>query len=135
MRGLLPEFLKANPGAQVELIISNQSIDLGKSEADVALRLGSPGQDSLYATRVASVGFGLYASKEYVRLYGLPENDADLLKHRFIGMSGKLARFEPSVWLNDFAPHENVWRYRPTAWASAISRLRMGSVLHFWPVS
>jgi DNA-binding transcriptional LysR family regulator len=21
-------------------------------------------------------------------------------------MSGKLARFEPSVWLNDFAPHE-----------------------------
>ncbi|KXV03696.1 hypothetical protein CR51_16460 [Caballeronia megalochromosomata] len=103
--GLLPGFLEANPGARVELIISNQSIDLGKSEADVALRLGSPGPDSLYATRVASVGFGLYASKEYVRVHGLPGNDRDLAQHRFLGMSGKLARFEPSVWLNDFAPH------------------------------
>jgi DNA-binding transcriptional LysR family regulator len=104
--GLLPGFLEANPGARVELIISNQSIDLGKSEADVALRLGSPGPDSLYATRVASVEFGLYASKEYARVHGLPKNDADLVAHRFIGMSGKLARFEPSVWLNDFVPHE-----------------------------
>ncbi|MEM5433008.1 LysR family transcriptional regulator [Cupriavidus oxalaticus] len=104
--GLLPGFLEANPGARVELIISNQSIDLGHNEADVALRLGSPGHDSLYAMRVASVEFGLYASREYVRVHGIPTNDADLESHRFIGWSGKLARFEPAVWLNDIVPHE-----------------------------
>jgi DNA-binding transcriptional LysR family regulator len=102
---VLPGFLDANPGARVELIISNQSVDLGNNEADVALRLGSPGHDSLYAVRVANVGFGLYASPEYVRVHGLPANEADLAGHRFIGMSGKLAKFGPAAWMNDFVPH------------------------------
>jgi len=86
------------------MIISNQSIDLNNSEADVALRLGSPGPDSLYAARVANVGFGLYASHDYIRCNGMPKGEADLLKHRFIGMSGSLARFEPSTWFNRITP-------------------------------
>jgi len=102
--GLLPGFLAANANARVEMIISNQSIDLNNSEADVALRLGSPGPDSLYAARVANVGFGLYASHDYIRCNGMPKGEADLLKHRFIGMSGSLARFEPSTWFNRITP-------------------------------
>ena len=106
--GLLPGFLAVNPNARVEMIISNQSIDLNNSEADVALRLGSPGRDSLYATRVANVGFGLYASHDYIRCNGMPQSEADLLKHRFIGMSGRLARFEPSTWFNEIVPGDCV---------------------------
>ena len=102
--GLLPGFLAVNPNARVEMIISNQSIDLNNSEADMALRLGSPGRDSLYATRVANVGFGLYASHDYIRCNGMPKSEADLLKHRSIGMSGRLAGFEPSTWFNKIIP-------------------------------
>src|SRR5262249_7783746 len=106
--GLLPAFLEANPGARVELIISNQSVDLRNNEADMALRLGSAGHDSLYATKVANVGFGLYASREYGRVHGIPKNDAELAAHRFIGMTGKLARFEPTAWLNNIVSHESM---------------------------
>jgi DNA-binding transcriptional LysR family regulator len=106
--GLLPGFLAVNPNARVEIIISNQSVDLNNSEADVALRLGSPGPDLLCATRVANVGFGLYASHDYIRCNGMPKSAADLLKHRFIGASGKLARFEPSIWFNRIMPGDCV---------------------------
>jgi DNA-binding transcriptional LysR family regulator len=34
----------------------------------------------------------------------MPKGEADLLKHRFIGMSGSLARFEPSIWFNRITP-------------------------------
>jgi DNA-binding transcriptional LysR family regulator len=77
-------------------------------QADVALRLGSPGPDSLYATRVAKVGFGHYASHDYIRCNGMPKSEADLLKHRFIGVSGRLARFEPSIWFNKIVPADRV---------------------------
>jgi DNA-binding transcriptional LysR family regulator len=98
--GLLSTYFESHPNARVEMVINNQSIDLNNSEADVALRLGSPGSDSLYASKAANVSFGFYASRHYIEKAGMPENDAELDTHRFIGMSGVLSRFEPTIWMN-----------------------------------
>lgn len=98
--GLLSAYFESYPNARVEMVINNQSIDLNKSEADVALRLGSPGPDSLYASKAANVTFGFYASRQYIEKAGMPKNDAELDTHRFIGMSGGLSRFEPTIWMS-----------------------------------
>jgi DNA-binding transcriptional LysR family regulator len=40
-------------------------VSLAKREADVALRYGSPKDSELVARRVATISFGLYASRAY----------------------------------------------------------------------
>jgi DNA-binding transcriptional LysR family regulator len=99
--GLLCAYFESYPHARVEIVINNRSIDLNNGEADVALRLGSPGSDSLFASKVANVSFGFYASRDYIEKAGMPKNDAELAAHRFIRMSGVLSRFQPAIWMNN----------------------------------
>lgn len=104
--GLLAAYFESYPNARVEMVINNQSIDLNNNEADVALRLGSPGPDSLFASKAANVSFGFYASRDYLEKAGMPKNDAELATHRFIGMSGALSRFEPARWKSNITSED-----------------------------
>jgi DNA-binding transcriptional LysR family regulator len=59
LRGLHPDLI-------VELVAGAQAVSLVRREAEVALRLFRPREESLAARRLATVGFGLYASRAYV---------------------------------------------------------------------
>jgi len=68
-------------------------------EADIALRWRSPGeQNSLIGRKVAEVGFGLFASPDYLERRGAPKTPEDLMQHDGVIaqiMDGK------SLWLMD----------------------------------
>jgi DNA-binding transcriptional LysR family regulator len=57
---------KLHPGIAVELVSSNEVLDLTKGEADLAVRLGDTPQQGLIVKKVIEAEVGVYASKSYV---------------------------------------------------------------------
>ena len=76
--GVLPPHLAAFraewPRIELELLVSDSVLDLARREADVALRVGNPVQDTLVGRRVGRLAFAVYASAELLaREAGDPE--------------------------------------------------------------
>jgi DNA-binding transcriptional LysR family regulator len=98
--GAMPELRKRHPELDVELLGTNQILNLAQREADLALRNVRPKQRSLTARKVGQLGGCVYASKLYLERRGTPLSrqavgDHDILVYEtFGGMPG----FE---WLKD----------------------------------
>jgi DNA-binding transcriptional LysR family regulator len=58
-------FHERYPAIDLEVIGGSRVVSLARREADVALRYGSPKDSELVARRVATISFGLYASRAY----------------------------------------------------------------------
>ena len=82
---MLTSFRNANPGVDVELVLSNKNEDLTRRDADVAVRMSRPTQNSLVAKKVGELTIGFYATAEYIARKGLPKNFDELDGHTLIG--------------------------------------------------
>jgi DNA-binding transcriptional LysR family regulator len=83
---MLPRFLgelrALHPDLVINLEISARQANLAQREADIALRLGRPGdQASLIARRVAQIGMGFYAAPSYLEAHGRPTHVSGLAEH------------------------------------------------------
>jgi DNA-binding transcriptional LysR family regulator len=86
---LLPPVLaamrQALPDIQIELVSSNQVSNLLRREADIALRMMRPEQNSLIARKIGDVRLGAYASRGYLESRAPLRKASDLLQHELIG--------------------------------------------------
>ena len=86
---LLPPILaamrQALPDIQVELVSSNQVSNLLRREADIAVRMVRPEQNSLIAKKIGNVSLGVYAHRDYLARSRPLRKPADLLQHELIG--------------------------------------------------
>lgn len=86
---LLPEMLaplrEAHPGLTFEIVPTNQSSDLLRRDADIALRMVRPQQGALLARKVGDVLLGLYARRDYLEKHGTPQSLTDIAGHALIG--------------------------------------------------
>lgn len=73
------------PGIQLELTQSNRLEDLLRRDADVAVRMVAPTQQSLVARKVGVVPIGLYAHARYLDAHPPPRNVEQLKAHSLIG--------------------------------------------------
>lgn len=91
---LLPALLAELHGFDLELIAEDGLSNLMESEADLAVRLVRPTQQSLVARRVGTIQFGLYASRSYLRRHRAPERASELSSHVTVGFdrSEQMAR-------------------------------------------
>ena len=63
----LGEFVDLYPEIKLQLLLSDDDLDLGMREADVALRLREPIQPDLIRRRLFTVHFHAYASADYLQ--------------------------------------------------------------------
>ncbi|RFB81397.1 LysR family transcriptional regulator [Methylovirgula sp. 4M-Z18] len=86
----LGEFLELYPEIKLQVILTDDELDLGMREADVALRLRQPVQPDLIQRRLFTMHFHAFASPEYLKRHGHPRTLEDLDHHRIIafGSSG-----------------------------------------------
>jgi DNA-binding transcriptional LysR family regulator len=86
---LLPPVLvalqRAEPGIQVELVVSNGVTNLLRREADIAVRMVRPVQGSLVARKLGEIAIVACAHRLYLKRNGIPASREDLLRHRLIG--------------------------------------------------
>ncbi len=94
------EFLDHYPDVRVELILSDEELDLSMRQADVAIRLRQPVQGDLIQRRLFTVHFHVYASTEYLKRFGQPEKLVDLDNHRILSFGGSMPHYLLAVhWL------------------------------------
>lgn len=86
---LLPPVLarlqQAEPGVQVELVASNQITNLLRREADIAVRMVRPAQQSLVVRKLGELPIVAAAHERYLARAGTPRRSEDLARHRLIG--------------------------------------------------
>jgi DNA-binding transcriptional LysR family regulator len=96
----LAEFLDQYPDIRVELILTDEELDLSMREADVAVRLRQPTQPDLIQRRLFTVHFHAYASPAYIKRFGEPMGLEDLDKHRILSFGGSFPSYLLAVhWL------------------------------------
>jgi DNA-binding transcriptional LysR family regulator len=74
-----------HPDLTLELVLTNRVQDLLHREADIAVRMTPPRQESLVARRIGVIEIGLHATPEYLAQHGTPRTTADLAHHTLIG--------------------------------------------------
>ncbi len=63
---ILDEFVKLHPLVNIEVIITDETIDMVENNIDIALRGGAPGTSGMIARRLGEGELGLYASPAYI---------------------------------------------------------------------
>ena len=75
-----------HPGIEIEVVASNEVSNLLRRDADIALRMVQPMQESLLARRIAVMPMGAFASKAYLARRGRPLRAAELVQHDLVGL-------------------------------------------------
>ncbi|MGE6697389.1 LysR family transcriptional regulator [Hyphomonas sp. NPDC076900] len=83
--GMLAPLRDAHPGLSFEIIATNQSSDLLRRDADIAIRMVRPQQAALLARKVGNVELGLFAHRDYLARHGTPNRLDDMAGHALIG--------------------------------------------------
>jgi hypothetical protein len=72
-------------------LLSDDDLDLGMREADVALRLREPSQPDLIRRRLFTVHFHAYGSADYLRKRPQPRKVEDLDRHHLVAFGAPTA--------------------------------------------
>jgi DNA-binding transcriptional LysR family regulator len=79
---LLDGFMARYPDVRVELVASDEPLDLVASQIDLALRLGALPDSTQSARQLCRSGSHVYASLDYIRRHGAPSSPDELRQHR-----------------------------------------------------
>jgi DNA-binding transcriptional LysR family regulator len=81
---LIPAFLKRYPKISIDMVMSDEVIDIVGSGFDVAIRSGILADSNLIARKLAPLRSVLCASPEYLEQHGYPQKLPDLKQHNCI---------------------------------------------------
>lgn len=85
---------EAHPGIHIHIIATNQTSDLGRREADIAIRSYRPTQPDLVARKIRDGEAYLYATPAYLASIGDPTTPAELSRAEFVAFD------ETDVFMN-----------------------------------
>jgi DNA-binding transcriptional LysR family regulator len=80
----LPKFLAAHPGLVMDVVLDDRVIDLVEEGIDVALRMGSLGDSTLTARKLANGPRYVLGTAAYFARHGIPATPAELTQHAAI---------------------------------------------------
>ncbi len=86
---LVPAFLAEHPELSIDLVFTDQVVDLIEERADIAIRV-APGPlrgNQLMARKIGESAVAVVASPDYLARHGEPKTPADLAKHNLIGFN------------------------------------------------
>jgi DNA-binding transcriptional LysR family regulator len=106
---VLTEFQQAYPEIVVRYLTGDRLFRLEYGEAHVAVRAGSaPDQPDNVVQPFVTQDFTLFASEGYIARHGLPEGEADLAEHWFVGADDPNSRAPFFRWMRETIPYERV---------------------------
>jgi DNA-binding transcriptional LysR family regulator len=78
---VLSEFQKLYPAVNVEVILTDKTVDLVSEGIDLAIRAGDLKDSTLISKKLGSVYFALFASPKYLKSAGTPKSPKELKDH------------------------------------------------------
>jgi DNA-binding transcriptional LysR family regulator len=130
---LIDAFHTRYPGLRIELVMSDQFLDLSTGEADIAIRAGEPKDEALVGRTIAETPWALYASRSYFERHGRPERPKDIERHLVVAFDGAIANYPAARWLRSIAPRAPI-AARSDSWPAVISAVKSGAGLVPMPV-
>ena len=94
----ISEFNVLYPDIHLELLVSNQELNMSNRQADIAVRSTASPSEHLIGRQVCTLNWSVFASKAYEDKYGLPNNIDELAKHVLIGATGDMSRLPAFIW-------------------------------------
>lgn len=95
----LPSLLNQHPELALEVLTGINTVNLHRNDADLALRLVKPKTGNVTSRKLGTLGFGLYASEEYiVKRKGGRVGD-DFSEDALIGWTESSRHFPAAVWV------------------------------------
>ncbi|MEM1284538.1 MAG: LysR family transcriptional regulator [Pseudomonadota bacterium] len=98
----LSEFMAANPELTLQLMLSDDFVDLVGEGFDVALRIAELNDSTLVARKLAPIHRVLCASPDYIARHGTPKNLDELQEHSLLATQGQ------DVWKLEDAGREGI---------------------------
>lgn len=98
----LSDFFNLYPDIRLDVILTDDELDLTRRQADVAIRFYSPRQTELIARPLAHVRFALCASPAYLATHGTPMTVSDLDNHRMLAFGNNAPDYlRGASWILD----------------------------------
>lgn len=123
----LAEFQRENPKIAVSLDAGLWPNDEMRSEIDLSLQFDENKHHDNVATRLATYHYALFASPEYVRLYGKPRTLAEVADHRVIHHTAQTR--QPDTWHPKAAALQTLWnsQIETNSSAAVVTAVRAGA--------
>ncbi|MEO7655452.1 MAG: LysR family transcriptional regulator [Sphingomicrobium sp.] len=112
----LRELHDRHPDIVIDIDTREDVLDLGKGEADIALRSTSKSKqpDGVVGRRICLDDWTLYCSRDYAAQHGLPQAKEDLHNHSLIGGGGPALWRQYLGWVRELGLEENVTLHYPS---------------------
>ena len=124
-------YLAEYPEVRIRFVTDMRVFRLDYGEAHIAIRAGAAPQEPDNVVKpLMTLQTGLYAARSYVDRHGLPQNEAELVHHQFIGPENPDSRVPFYRWLHDKVPPDAI-SFRITEPAAALEALKAGLGLGF----
>ncbi len=128
---LIPAFRALYAEIRMELIATNQPIDLIEHHADIAIRVG-PQPDSSYVIRpLLRIPFRLVATPDYLAKHGRPRKPSDLRRHATAGLVSLGASISPPARVPDVYVFEKDGRREEVGFSFTLAATAPMSVFDF----
>lgn len=121
-----PAFLSAHPGLDLEVRADVRALDLVRGEADIAVRLFRPREQSLVGRRLGTERYALYASPDYLARRGAPRGARDLAGHDLVLYVRDLDRMPTQAWIRKTAAGARV-AFRSSTTTSLVAACGAGA--------
>jgi DNA-binding transcriptional LysR family regulator len=105
---LLEKFHARHPGLKVDVILTDQILDLSKGDADVAIRVAPLEDSNLIGRKISEQAWGFYASRTYAARHGTMSCPDDINRHAVILFDRELADIQVSRWLRRIVADANI---------------------------
>lgn len=112
---LIAQFMQAHPALEIDLRLSNRTLDMVDEGIDVYLRVTNAIDGDLIARRLAITRMGVFGARSYFRKHPRPRTPAELAQHPFALFN------EPPVlseWTFERGGEREKVRLRPTLLAN-----------------
>jgi DNA-binding transcriptional LysR family regulator len=96
----LREFMDLYPDIHLNLILTDEELDLSMRAADVAIRVRQPVQPDLIQRKLFTINFHAYANSDYIKKFGMPKTSGELDGHRLLAFGGRTPNYMQEItWL------------------------------------
>jgi len=119
------------PSVKIRFLTDMRVFRLDYGEAHIAIRAGAaPQEPDNVVQPLLTMHYGLYAARSYMERHGLPQSEAELPQHHFIGPEASDNRAPFYRWLREKVPAETL-SFRITEPAANLAALKSGLGIGF----
>ena len=99
----MASFIETHPDVQIEFVTHPFTVSVRKREADIVLRIYQSGDENLVGRKIARLGVGFYASRDYAARRPLPAHRDDWKHHSVVGFADRASNAELGRWSDHVA--------------------------------